>query len=201
MKKKLVLFDFDGVLVDTLGINFSINVEVQSNLSLEEYKAFFEGDIFDVINSGKKADIPDFDEQYKARTRELEIPSELKLILKDLSKNYDFAVVSSTSSSAIKDILTREGLGQYFSDVLGYDVHKSKVTKIKTILAKYNISPENSVFITDTAGDVKDAKECGVKSVAVTWGFHSLETLQKVNPSKIVDIPADLATAIEKILC
>jgi phosphoglycolate phosphatase len=84
--------------------------------------------------------------------------------------------------------------------VLGYDFHTSKVVKINYLLDKYKISPENSVFITDTLGDVREANECNVKSIGVTWGLHKEDTLKMGNPEKIIENPIDLFDAIEEIL-
>lgn len=79
-------------------------------------------------------------------------------------------------------------------------MHGSKIIKINSILKKYNIEPNDTVFITDTLGDIKEAKECGVKSIAVTWGLHDRETLEKGNPVAIIDDPRELLRVIEKVL-
>ena len=117
-----------------------------------------------------------------------------------LAKNYKLVIISSTNTSYINDFLKKENLFACFLDVLGADVHTSKTLKIKTILEKYDISPSNSVFITDTLGDIKEAKECGVSSIAVTWGLHGKSILEKGEPLKIIDNPQDLVGAIENVL-
>ena len=67
------------------------------------------------------------------------------------------------------------------------------------LLDKYKITSEDAVFITDTVGDIVEARECGVRSIAVSWGFHEIETLEKARPAKIVSTPADLLRAIKEI--
>lgn len=196
---KLVIFDFDGVLVDTLGIAFAINVKAEPTLSLEKYKSFFEGNIHDAIKSGKKKFIPDFDEHYSEMTRELAIPPALKKIVQKLYANNVLSIASSSSTYLIEDILKREGIDNCFKDVWGSDMHQSKIIKIKKLLEKYKVVPEEAVFITDTAGDILEGRECKVKSIAVTWGFHDEKTLQKAMPAKIVSTPEDLIKAIEEI--
>lgn len=198
--QKLVLFDFDGVLVDTLDIAYGINLEVQPDLTLEKYKSFFEGNIHTAIADGRKKHIPDFDEKSSFRARELKIPEDIKQLVVSSSKDAKLTIVSSSSTKLITEILDREGMSKYFSDILGSDAHQSKVVKIKMLLDKYKVTPENSVFITDTLGDIREADDCGVKSIAVTWGFHSIETLKKGNPVKIVENPKDLLKAIGEIL-
>jgi phosphoglycolate phosphatase len=198
---KLILFDFDGVLVDTLLISFSISAEMDDKLSLEEYKSFFHGNIYDAIKSGRGRDSyrPDYYEQYSARTRELRVPDELKKVLNKLSLSDTLVIVSSTPASLINEILDRDGVAAYFEDIYGREIHTSKVVKIKMLLEKYKIAPEGAVYITDTVGDIMEARECGVKSIAVTWGFHDEATLQKAKPAKIVSNPEDLIKSIEEI--
>ncbi len=67
------------------------------------------------------------------------------------------------------------------------------------MLEKYKTIPENAVFITDTVGDVLEARKCGVKAIAVTWGFHGEATLQKAKPAKIVSTSEDLLKSIKDI--
>ena len=185
--------------MDTLSICFTINREHEENLSLEEYKSFFHGNIYEVIEAGKKKLIPNYDEIYEERTRELIVPEELKNLIKKIDKEKKLAIVSSTPGSTIRDILEREGIATYFSDFFGSDVDRSKVVKIKMLLEKYKVSPDDAVFITDTVGDIMEARECGVESIAVTWGFHEEKTLQKAKPEKIVSTPEDLLKAIQEI--
>ncbi len=96
--------------------------------------------------------------------------------------------------------MIKENIKKYFSDILGTDVHKSKIVKIKSLLEKYNIKPENAVFITDSLGDILEGNECGVKSIGVTWGIHHRETLEKGNPIIIIHSPMDLLTTVQNVL-
>lgn len=199
-KMKLALFDFDGVLVDTLGIAYGINNEEDPSLSIETYKSFFEGNIHSAIAEGRKKHIPDFADRYSLQARELKIPEELRQLVISISEYSTLSIISSSETSVIKEILDREKISSYFSDILGSDVHQSKVSKISNLLKKYNTSPEDSVFVTDTLGDIKEAQECGVPAIAVTWGFHDESTLKRGNPVKIAYSPSELLEAINNML-
>lgn len=198
---KLVLFDFDGVLADTLLICFDINKGAQPDLSLEEYKSFFHGNIHAAIDSNKtrKMKIDNFDEQYSVRTRELRVPNEMIDVVKNLASDSNLAIISSTSTSLIKDILDTQNVSEYFKEILGSDVHKSKIVKIKMLIEKYKIQPADALYITDTVGDILEAREAGVRAIAVTWGFHSEETLRKAEPANVVSTPAELLQSIKEI--
>lgn len=198
---KLIIFDFDGVLVDTLLACYSIVSETNEDLSIEEYKNFFAGNINDALRGNKKMNPhPDFFGCYDVNTREIKVPLILKALVEKLSENYILSIVSSTATSSIRTILEREGINKYFKDILGNDVHGSKVVKIEMVLEKENTLPKDTVFVTDTLGDILEGKKCDVKSIAVTWGFHDKETLEKGNPAVIVDNPSDLEGAIKDVL-
>ena len=199
--KKLVMFDFDGVLVNTLDVCFEADKEVNHGLSKEEYKNFFDGNVHDAlrIDGTKRQSNPNFSEMYIKNTRAFSIPEVLIKIIKNLSSKYFLCIVSSTSTRAISSLLGKEQLQEVFSDVYGGDISGSKVVKIKMLLEKYNLQPHDSVFITDTLGDIKEAHECEVRSIAVTWGFHDRQRLEKGNPEKIIENPVNLLDAVIKI--
>src|SRR3989338_1472152 len=198
---KLILFDFDGVLVDTFIVSYEISKETNENLSLHMFRSLFNGNIYNSLkNNPKVKQHPKFFERYEEQSREFKVPQPLQDIIFELNKDYKLAIVSATQSALITKILKQANVLECFSDILGGDIHTSKVVKNKMLLEKYKITSENAVFITDTTGDIAEARECGIKSIAVTWGFHEEENLQKANPAKVVSTPEDLLKALEEIL-
>jgi phosphoglycolate phosphatase len=63
---------------------------------------------------------------------------------------------------------------------------------------KYGIGAEDCLFITDTLGDIKEAHHMKVPTVAVTWGYQSIETLKKGAPPRIVNTPQELLSVFDK---
>lgn len=124
---------------------------------------------------------------------------EIKKVITELHSKYILAIVSSTSTRSIQNYLEREGFSVIFVDIAGGDMLGSKTNKIKALLKKYEVAPEEAVYITDTVSDLIEARECGVQSIAVTWGYQNENTLQKANPAKVINKPEDLINAIETI--
>lgn len=180
---KLVIFDFDGVLVDTFSICFSLSAECNDNLSLEDYRSFFRDNIYNTTRSdGTPMNYrADFHEKYEEQTRELKVPEELKKLLKKLALKHTLAIVSSTPTLMIKGILDREDVLSCFKDIFGSDLHKSKVVKIKMLLEKYKTTPLDALFVTDTTGDIIEARECKVESIAVPWAIMKKGLFYKKN--------------------
>ncbi len=191
------MFDFDGVIVDTLGISYGITTEVNSEISLPEYQQLFNGNISEAVKNMVAPKLhPDFHGRYKEETRTLVVPENIRELLKRLSARFTLAIISGSQTSTIKDIIEREGVADCFSDVLGYDVDSSKVVRIKMMLDQYGVEPNQTIFITDTSGDVYEAHECGVSSIAVTWGFQSRNTLADAKPFLFVESVAELESGI-----
>ncbi len=204
MQKKLVLFDFDGVLVNTIDFWFSINQKYNPHLTREDYSQMSHGNFFESFE-GEEPKVkftphPDYHEDYHQGIRNFNTPEKLKAAVKVLAEEFRLAIASSGTERSIAHLLENEGLLDFFPDILGYETHKNKTIKIKSLLEKYSVLPEHTVFITDTLGDILEGHGANVQSIGVVWGMHDRETLQKGNPAVIIDNPADLIPAIEKIL-
>ena len=196
--KKLIMFDFDGVLVNTLAMAYGINTEVDKELTLPQYRALFNGNIAQMVKKTGFTGNPDFYRRYAEEARTITVPAEMKDLVRLFAKNYTLSIVSGSPTSAIREILQNENIIECFSDVLGYDVDESKVVRIKMLLSQYAVDPKETVFITDTAGDVFEAAECSVRSIAVTWGYQDKETLSRAEPMVFADSATELTAAVEE---
>ena len=79
-----------------------------------------------------------------------------------------------------------------FQEVLGSDFMLSKKDKILHVIKKYNVTLQDIYYIGDTTGDIKEGKQAGVKTVGVTWGWHSKEKMAASQPDYLFDKPEDL---------
>jgi phosphoglycolate phosphatase len=129
-----------------------------------------------------------------------ELEKDIIVSIKNLSEQYTLSIVSSSSSSYIKNYLEKRNILSCFLDILGFDVSADKTIKIKSLLEKYGIGSKDTVFITDTLGDIVEAEKCEVRSIGVTWGLHDRKTLEKGSPEVIIDDPRDLLKTIENVL-
>jgi phosphoglycolate phosphatase len=172
------------------------------HLQDSEYQKRFEGNINDweepinVHTEECRQDIDFFTEYISRMKNEVPVIPGMKKVIENLEKEYTLIVVSSTITSPIRDFLEEHGLVGHFTEVMGNDVHKSKVEKIKMVFEKHGVAANNCVFITDTLGDMHEAEKTGIDSIGVTWGFHTPQTLQHGNPFRLVEKPDDLPIAI-----
>jgi phosphoglycolate phosphatase len=110
----------------------------------------------------------------------------------ELKKGNILAVISSNVSRVIDDILSRYGFDGCFRDVLGADFSFSKIEKIHHAMDSFRVGKDRTYYIGDTTGDIKEARLAGVKTIAVTWGWHSKEKLDVVRPDYLIDTVDEL---------
>ena len=205
MNKKLVIFDFDGVLVNTCDFWYRLHKEFNHDLTWERFESMSHGNFRDiykeVLANGDYVDPPQGEEKYAEMLQTIaSIEDILHDVVLGLKSLHELMIVSSGSEVTIRRFLEKENLDGCFSEILGFETHTSKKIKITSILEKYKIEKNNVVFITDTLGDVLEANECKISTIGVTWGLHKRETLEKGNVRAIIDDPTQLFETVEKIL-
>lgn len=201
-KTKLVIFDFDGVLVNTAQLSYELNLISNPDLTYDQLKSMSNGNFHAIAERSETAftHYPEFHQKYKARIRDFDTPIEVQNAIKTFSRNYVMAIISSGSEDSIQHFLEKEDLLKCFDEIWGFETDKSKIVKISNLLEKYTISIEDTVFITDTLGDILEGNEVGIRSVGVTWGLHERELLARGNPVVIIDDPSLLEKTVETLL-
>ena len=200
MKYSNIIFDFDGVIHDTFEFHLSkINEIYKLGLSKEEYKDAHNGNFYGASsNKLKGIDWSVYASKVKKEQSELVIDPKIKKDLEFLSNKYLLFLVSSGFRVQIEPYLRNNGVAHIFRETLFADDGKSKADKLNRIV-NGNKAPRSSyVFITDTLGDILEANKVGLRSIAVTFGFHERERLEKGKPEHIVDTWSELMSILDK---
>jgi len=201
-ERNLFLFDFDGVLADSLDLYAEAVARCLERIGTpivknrEDYLAFFEGNFYESM-AAKGVDLVAFAGAAKEILPGIDYDAMkpfagLIPVLEALQKDNLLAVISSNGFQTISKMLERFGFDRFFQEILGSDFLFSKKDKIAHALSKYGIDHKRTFYIGDTTGDILEAREAGVRTVAVTWGWHSREKLVAAHPDFLVDRPEDL---------
>ncbi len=200
--KTLLLFDFDGVLVDSLDLYAEVVARCLEQIgtpivkSKEDYLALFDGNFYESM-AARGVDLAAYADAAREILPRIDYGAMkpydgLIPVLAVLVKDHILAVISSNRYRTIQGMLESFGFAPYFREIFGADFRFSKKEKIVYALEKYGIPGERAFYIGDTAGDIVEARAAGVRSVAVTWGWHNRERLAAVHPDFLVDTPEGL---------
>jgi phosphoglycolate phosphatase len=194
----IVFFDFDGVIADSLDHAVATMRKLDPTLTKRDYVSWFHNNIMDhpFVQEWKTR----FVEHYETDALHQPLFPGMKNVIETVSTRHVLVIVSSGVTSIIKSFLDRHRLGEHFADVLGSDVHASKHVKMTRALTQHNIAASQSVMVTDTLGDIREATQAGVAAIGVLWGFHDAATLTQGNPAAIAASPEELPQHIADLL-
>jgi phosphoglycolate phosphatase len=201
-KKKLIMFDYDGVIVDSLDV-FATTFLAASHAcgytgikTHEQVVRLFDGNFFEKLAQlGLSSDKIDeiLRDAYRRKVQkyftEVRPFQGMQESLNALSGRNVLAVITSNDSQLVWQFLEKEGMA-CFDAVVGADQERSKVTKIRNIMARYQDLP--AFYVGDTKGDMIEGRQAGAVTVAVTWGWHSVEKLTEGTPDYMVHSVAEL---------
>lgn len=185
MKIKAVIFDKDGVIIDTKPIHYQVlsSFLMKYNFSVteEEYSSYTgitSTELFRRLNDKyqKKHDIStmveSFQGQYISTIRENKEIKPIKnvdtLIKKLYDKKLKLAVASSAKMEKIELVLNRFELMKYFEALVsGYEVNNSKPHPDIFLRAaeKIGVKPSECIVIEDSTNGIRAAKAAGMLCV------------------------------------
>lgn len=195
----VIIFDFDGVIADTFEIVYAIKRAENPKLTRDDYRQHFEGNINEAVAREMRPKL-DFFAEFAKQILQAPLAAGITPIIQGLSQQFSLVIVSSTINQLIEDYLQHHNLRQHFQEILGNDISPSKIEKFRMMLEKYAAPAEQTVFITDTLGDLKEANHIGLKTIAVTWGYQPRATLAKGQPNAMIENPNEIIPQVEALL-
>lgn len=208
MKKKVIFWDFDGVIADSGDFVFDYWKKALGEAGHAFTEADFEATFdvkmpFDYLRDRYGDLARKITENYTEYERHfyanlVELFPQMKPLLTELSGNHDFFIVSANLQYTIEKTLKKNAIKNCFDQVVGRDTAGHKDEKIEKICQENGYHKEACIFIGDTVSDMNHAQSAGLDSVAVTWGVHSREKLEAMEPTFVVDCPEDLFNLLKK---
>jgi phosphoglycolate phosphatase len=208
----LIIFDYDGVLADTLddllqfgqeacnklGVNHTVNKDDLNNLEVMSFASY-----------ARACEVPEHLvdefvqiclERFSEKKSPPAIFDGLINIVRRFAVNHTIAIVTTNSSQNVNAFLVEHGLDGCVQAVFGVDSPGTKAQKISIARDQFSVNAnrESAFMVGDSLSDIRAAKEASITSIAVTWGHQSLEYLLRGDPDHVVNFPHDLIEIIEK---
>ncbi len=181
---KAVIFDMDGVLVDSQPYHFKADIETMSEYGVVKDQKFYEkfagtltSDRMRILKDLFKLDIP-VEEMVKKREdmileimarEDIKPVSGIPEFLKSIkNRGLKTAVASSSGYDLIGLILSRLGISEYFDSITsGNDVKRGKPDPDVFLLAaeRIGVNPRDCFVVEDSENGVKAAKSAGMKAL------------------------------------
>lgn len=205
---KLIIFDFDGTLGDTMGWFLDASDAMASRFG---YLPIDRGDLDNLRRKSAREmmklhkvsvlKLPmlaaHFQKMMKADAGNIRmfdgVPEMLKAVHATGAK---IAIVSSNSEENIRIVLGPELCALVSRFSCGASVF-GKASKFKKVLAAMSTKPAEALSIGDETRDIDAAREIGMATGAVCWGYTNAEALKAYGPTHVLetvlDIPAIVA--------
>lgn len=217
MEKKIIIFDLDGTLLNTLD-----DLAESTNMALEEfgYPARTVEEVRNFVGNGVakliERAIPDgnnnphyetclkiFKKIYAQNMYNHTAPYDgiIKMLEILKSKGLKIAVVSNKFDMAVKELCEK-----YFTNLVDFAAGENEAEGIMKkpapdtvlkVLATFNLKSEDAIYVGDSDVDILTAKNSNMPCISVTWGFRNREFLIEHGAQIIINNPEEIFNHID----
>lgn len=215
---KLVIFDLDGTLLDTIydlahSCNYALELNHYPTHPVEAYRFFVGNGMTKLVERAlPEADRTsftiakvkkDFLAYYSDHSTEFTRPYPgISELLESLQANdYMLAVASNKIDSATQYLINKFFPYITFSTVLGQREEfpiKPDPAIVYEIMKNAGVSKEETLYVGDSGVDVETALNAGVKLVSVLWGFRPKEELKTKGATLFVEKAEEILCLLDK---
>lgn len=208
--KKLVIFDLDGTLLNTindLGIscNYALDTLGYTTHALAAYPFMVGNGVRRLIERAQPDATPDevdkivkvFKEHYDDHNTDTSVPYDgiVDLLHTLNERGVAIAVASNKYQSAVSHIIKH-----FFSDVNFVSLQgqiegrqvKPDPSIVFAILNEHPTPKSDVLYVGDSAVDIETARRACIENVGVTWGFSPVSQLRNACADHIVSSPVEI---------
>jgi len=201
-KYKLVIFDWDGTVMDSVTkiVNCirssaeSLNIVPPSDEAIKNIIGMSLEKAIDVLFPDNVAQhqalISGYKYQYSVDTTPTPVFADVVSVLNALKEQgIVLAVATGKGRGGLERLLDQSQLRHFFSATRTSDEAQSKPSPdmLYQLLEELGISAQDAVMIGDTQIDMTMAKAAGMDRIGVTMGVHNAQQLNKLSPVATVD--------------
>lgn len=210
--KKIVIFDLDGTLLNTLddladSTNYALSKFGYPTRTIEEVRQFVGNGVAKLIERA----IPDgknnpnfekclsiFKENYAQNMYNKTAPYNgiIEMLSNLKSKGIKIAVVSNKFDLAVKELCKK-----YFEEFIDFAAGENEAQGIRkkpapdtviSVLNEFNFAPEDAIYVGDSDVDIMTAKNSKMPCISVTWGFRDEKFLLENGATILINAPSEI---------
>ena len=200
---RILVFDFDGTIADTLGETRRILNQIGPDYGirhieeheLDHLRHLSLNQLIDHLKIPKRR-LPGLISRgtglMRGNITRLQMIEGMSDVLVELRRHvHGFGILTSNATANVDLFLQTHGLRDQFDFISSTSKLTGKAKHLKAILKTFSLRPEEILYIGDELRDVKASQKAGIPIAAVTWGFNSRESLAAEKPDYLFDRPAD----------
>ena len=210
---KLIIFDLDGTLLDTVeeiaaSMNDMLSEFDLPNVTLDQAKYWVGKGAPHFLNQviehhQLKIDVSydqllqRFYHYYEKRsgTGSSLYPGVLEALETLYKSDYKLSVVTNKFKIGADKVLQSHKIDHLFDDIIGGDSFEHKKPDpiaVHFLMQKHCVQPEQVLFIGDSTTDVSTAKNAGVEVWAVPYGYNHGQPIELANPNRVMSSFSDV---------
>ena len=197
---KLIAFDFDGTLADSvdfclgvfdlvfekhLGKNAPTREDIYQNFGMNEPGVIrhYMGD----INPEAEADFYRWHRELHSEMCPETFPGIIDFLKFLKSKGVRLTILTGRSETTCKISMDFLKLNEYFESVQnGSPERNDKAAQLRKLLVEYNLKPEELAYVGDAVSDAQSCINAGVDCISAAWAKSArVAELEKINPGKV----------------
>ncbi|MBO7429428.1 MAG: HAD family hydrolase [Spirochaetia bacterium] len=211
MAKKIFIFDYDGVIADSLdmcieafnilkdkyGLPGELTKEAIAKLPHVNAEAAF--GLLGVSPEDKHLYTDELIKMLQSNAIKAKIFDGIGDVFRIVKESGAYlAINTANGSGTVKKRLQMSGLAELPDYIVGADTPGAKAEKIRHIIEKFSGTPDDTYMIGDSMGDITEGRKAGAHTVAVCYGWQPREILESVDPEYICDSMDDLKVLVQK---
>lgn len=200
--KKVLIFDFDGTIADSLdAIVHIMNKYAKhygfSRITEEKRDQMRHETSQSILSNFRMSPIRLFllatrvKSEMKGELTDIKLIPGIKKAVEELHEaGYTLGIATSNSKSTVELFLQNHKI-ECFDFVYGRTAF-SKASMLKKIMRKYRFDKNDVTYVGDETRDIDAARAAGIKVISVAWGMHSQEILRAHTPDHLITEPQSI---------
>ena len=208
MRYRLVVFDWDGTLIDSAGTIAECIQQSAADMGLPVPDRQQASHVIGLgLQDSLRLAVPElpaeryfefvtcYRRHFLSREDTMKLFPGVEQLLSNLAAERTLAIATGKSRKGLDRALHAGGLGRFFSASRCADeTHpKPHPAMLQELMEETGMAPGEALMIGDTSHDLEMANAAGVDAVAVTYGAHPEQGLRACKPKSCVGSVAELA--------